>query len=123
MRTYETIFIVNPQLVGDEYTAVLEKFKGVLVDQQAEILKVAEWGTKRLAYPVKKHEQGIYVLINFNAESGVVKEFERRMRIDESIIKFQTLILEGGLKAPAVQGVLTDEVVAEDDDDMDEATE
>lgn len=101
MRTYETIFIVNPQIAGDDYTAVLEKFKGVLTDQKAELLKVDEWGTKRLAYPVKKHEQGTYVLINFNAENDVVKEFERRMRLDDAIIKFQTLLLEGGFEAPA----------------------
>ncbi|OQY19361.1 MAG: 30S ribosomal protein S6 [Desulfobacteraceae bacterium 4572_35.1] len=101
MRTYETIFIVNPQIAGDDYTAVLEKFKGVLTDQKAELLKVDEWGTKRLAYPVKKHEQGTYVLIIFNAENDVVKEFERRMRLDDSIIKFQTLLLEGGFEAPA----------------------
>jgi len=101
MRTYETVLIVNPQIVGDEYTAVIEKFKGVLTDQNAEILKVDEWGTKRLAYPVKKCEQGTYVMINFNAENVVIKEFERRMRLDDAVIKFQTLILENGLEEVA----------------------
>ena len=99
MRTYETIFIVNPQIVGDDYTAVLEKFKDVLTSQQAEILKVDEWGTKRLAYPVKKHEQGTYVLVNYTAGNTVVKEFERRMRLDDSIIKFQTVLFEGKFEA------------------------
>lgn len=124
MRTYETIFIVNPQLVGDEYTAVVDKFKGVLTDQQAEILKVDEWGTKRLAYTVKKNDQGIYVLVVFNAENSVVKEFERRMRLDDSIIKFQTLLLEGGYKMPAEVEVPAEvSADAEDDDAADEAAE
>ncbi|MCD6525852.1 MAG: 30S ribosomal protein S6 [Desulfuromonas sp.] len=114
MRTYETIFIVNPQIVGDEYTAVVDKFKGVLTDQDAEILKVDEWGTKRLAYPVKKHEQGTYVLVNFNAENVVIKEFERRMRLDDAIIKFQTLILENGFKAPAEPEEVVEETSEED---------
>lgn len=121
MRTYETIFIVNPQIVGDEYTAVLDKFKGVLTDQNAEILKLAEWGTKRLAYPVKKHEHGTYVLVNYNAENDVVKEFERRMRFDDSIIKFQTLLLEGGFEAssaPSTAPIIDD--MDEEDEDADE---
>lgn len=114
MRTYETIFIVNPQIVGDEYTAVVDKFKGVLTDQAAEILKVDEWGTKRLAYPVKKHEQGTYVLVNFNAENVVIKEFERRMRLDDAIIKFQTLILENGFEAPVEAEEVVEETSEED---------
>lgn len=114
MRTYETIFIVNPQIAGDEYTAVVEKFKSVLIDQQAELLKVDEWGTKRLAYPVKKHEQGIYVLVIFNAGNDVVKEFERRMRLDDAIIKFQTLILEGGFEAPVEPEVVVAEETTEE---------
>ncbi len=108
MRTYETIFIVNPQIVGDEYTAVIEKFKGVLSNQQAEILKLDEWGTKRLAYPVKKHEQGTYVLVNYSAGNTVVKEFERRMRLDDAIIKFQTVLLDGPVE-------VAEEVAAEPD--------
>ncbi|MDY0190130.1 MAG: 30S ribosomal protein S6 [Desulfuromonas sp.] len=121
MRTYETIFIVNPQIVGDEYTAVLDKFKSVLTDQNAEILKFAEWGTKRLAYPVKKHEHGTYVLVNFNAENTVVKEFERRMRLDDSIIKFQTLLLEGGFEAPlATEAAEAADDVDEENDESEE---
>lgn len=124
MRTYETIFIVNPQLAGDEYTAVVDKFKGVLTDQQAEILKVDEWGTKRLAYTVKKNDQGIYVLVVFNAENSVVKEFERRMRLDDSIIKFQTLLLEGGFEVPVeVEAPAEVEAVVEGDAAADEAAE
>ena len=126
MRTYETIFIVNPQVAGDEYTAVVEKFKGVLTDQQAELLKVDEWGTKRLAYPVKKHEQGTYVLVVFNAGNDVVKEFERRMRLDDAIIKFQTLILEGGFEVPVeTEAVAVEESTEEEAEEAttEEATE
>ncbi|MEA3465115.1 MAG: 30S ribosomal protein S6 [Thermodesulfobacteriota bacterium] len=119
MRTYETIFIVNPQIAGDEYTAVVEKFKSVLTAQQAELLKVDEWGTKRLAYPVKRHERGTYVLVVFNAGNSVVKEFERRMRLDDAILKFQTVILEGGFEAP----VEAEAVAAEEStEDAEEAT-
>ncbi len=101
MRTYETIFIVHPDIVGDSYNALMEKFKTVLTDQNAEILKVDEWGSRKLAYPVKKQTRGTYVLVAYNAGSDVIAEFERRMRIDENIIKFQTVYLEKGLESVA----------------------
>jgi len=107
MRTYETIFIVRPDLVGDEYAAVVEKFRGVLGEQGATMLKVDEWGTKKLAYPVKKQQRGSFVLMAYEAGPKVIAEFERRLRIDESVIKFQTVHLEKGLPpaAPAKPAV------------------
>lgn len=114
MRTYETIFIVRPDLVGDEYAAVVEKFRKILIDQGSNILKVDEWGTKKLAYPVKKQFRGTYVLMAYEAGAKVIAELERRMRIDETVIKFQTVHLEKGLPAPApvkpaLESVETDE--------------
>ena len=119
-RTYESIFIVRPDLVGEAYTAVVDKFKGVLTEQGANILKVDEWGTRKLAYPIKKQSRGIYVLVAFDAAPGIIKEYERRLRIDEAIIMFQTVHLEKGLTvaapveaAPVVEDAETEETVEE----------
>jgi small subunit ribosomal protein S6 len=102
MRTYETIFIVHPEAVGDSYAGIVEKFKGVLANQGANLLKVDEWGTRKLAYPVKKQGRGTYVLMAYEAGPTVVAELERRLRIDETIIKYQTVLLKGGFEeAPA----------------------
>lgn len=101
MRTYESIFIVHPEKVGDDLEAVIQKYKEVLSGQGATILKVDNWGTRKLAYPIMKQNQGNYVLVVFEAQSSVIAEYERRMRIDDSIIKFQTVLLEGGYEAPA----------------------
>ncbi len=98
MRTYETIYIVHPDLVGDQYAAVVDKFRTVLTEQGANLLKVDEWGTRKLAYPVKKQGRGTYVYVAYEAAPEVITEFERRMRIDETIIKFQTVLLEKGLE-------------------------
>ena len=103
MRTYETIFIVHPDVVGDEYAGVVEKFKGVLTDQEVNILKVDEWGVRKLAYPINKQGRGAFVLVAYEAKPGVITEFERRMRIDEKIMKFQTVLLEEGLDLEAAQ--------------------
>ena len=102
MRTYESIFIVHPDVVGDDQTAIIDKYKTILTDQGAEVLKVDNWGVRTLAYPVKKQTRGCYVLVIFDAEANVIAEYESRMRIDEKIIKFQTVVLEGGYVAPHV---------------------
>ena len=112
MRTYESIFIVHPEVAGDDQTAIIDKYKTILTDQGAEILKVDNWGVRTLAYPVKKQTKGCYVLVIFDAEPTVITEFERRMRIDEKVIKFQTVLMEGGYEAPAVE-VATEEAVEE----------
>jgi small subunit ribosomal protein S6 len=121
MRTYETIFIVHPDTVGDQYAAVVDKFKGILTDQGSEILKVEEWGTRKLAYPVKKQGRGTYVLVAYQAGPKVIAEFERRMRLDESIIKFLTVHLEKGLQEAAVKEPT--EAPAESQVEADEAAE
>ncbi len=113
MRTYESIFIVHPEVVGDDQAAIIDKYKTVLTDQGAEILKVDNWGVRTLAYPVKKQNKGCYVLVIFDAEPTVISEFERRMRIDDKVIKFQTVVLENGYQAPVVEETTEEPAAAE----------
>jgi small subunit ribosomal protein S6 len=117
MRTYEHIFIVHPEVVGDDYTAILDKFKNILTEQDANILKVDEWGARKLAYPVKKQTRGSYVLVTFEAGATVISEFERRLRLDEKIIKFQTIVLPKGVEvvveAPAAEAPAAEAPAAE----------
>ena len=120
MRTYESIFIVHPEVVGDDQTAIIDKYKTILSDQGAEVLKVENWGVRTLAYQVKKQSKGCYVLMIFDAEPTVIAEFERRMRIDEMVIKFQTVVLENGYQAPAAA---EPEAEAADEADAEEAAE
>jgi small subunit ribosomal protein S6 len=128
-RTYESIFIVRPDLTGDAYTAVIDKFKGVLTDQGASIIKVDEWGVRKLAYTVKKQNRGSYVLVIFEAEPKIILEYERRLRLDESIIKFINIHLEKGFVMPAVavEAVAAPAIEAPTEDDelvnAEEATE
>lgn len=104
MRTYENIMIVHPDKVGDEYSAIVDKFKGVLTDLNANLLKVDEWGVRKLAYPVKKQGRGSYVLTVFEADPTIIDEFERRLRLDESVIKFQTVLMENGFVEETAAG-------------------
>ena len=122
MRGYETMCIVDPEVVGDDYTAVLDKFKGILEDQKATLLKIDEWGERKLAYPIQKKDRGVYVLFFFEAATDALTEFERRLRLDESIMRFQTVRYEPGnepvveeppaVEEPAVEAA--EETAAED---------
>jgi len=111
MRTYETLYIVHPEVVGDELTALIDKYRKVLTEQQADVLKADNWGSRTLAYPVKKQTRGSFVLTVFEGGPSVVAEFERRMRIDEKVIKYQTVLFEGTLAAaPVAEKAAVEEV-------------
>jgi small subunit ribosomal protein S6 len=122
MRTYEAIFIVHPEVTGDDLTAIIDKYKTILTDQGANVLKAENWGTRTLAYTVKKQAKGCYILFIFDAEPTVISEFERRMRIDDKVIKFQTVHMEGGYEAPPVVEAAPQEA-AETDEESDEASD
>jgi small subunit ribosomal protein S6 len=111
MRTYETLYIVHPEVVGDDLVALIEKYRKVLTDQQAVVLKADNWGSRALAYQVKKQTRGSFVLTVFEAGPTVVAELERRMRIDEKVIKYQTVLFEGTLAvAPVAEKPAPEEV-------------
>jgi len=101
MRTYELMFIVHPDNAGDAFTAVIDKYKGVLAQQGCELLKTEEWGERKLAYPIKKQGRGSYVLCYFRAQPGVIDEIERRLRIDDNVMRFIVVQREKGFEPPA----------------------
>jgi len=123
MRTYETVVILNPELAGDELTAQIDKLKGYLEGEQAEMLNIDNWGTRKLAYMVKKQPRGIYVLYIYKAPADAIKEFERRMRIDDAVLKFQTVLLEDGYEAPVVAAEEANDEPAEAEAATEPATE
>ena len=98
MRTYETIFIIHPEVAGDAYTEVVDKYKGILSELGADMLAVEEWGSRKLAYIVQKQERGTYVLFAYEGKPEGIRELERRFRIDDKVIKFMTIQLEGEYK-------------------------
>lgn len=95
MRNYESLYIIHPEVVGDELTAMVEKFQTILTDQGAEINKLDNWGVRKLAYPIRKVERGCYVQTLFSAGPEVIAEFERRMRLDEKVMRFLTVKVDG----------------------------
>jgi small subunit ribosomal protein S6 len=94
MNQYETVFILTPVLSDDQMKETVNKFKGLLTDNGAEILNEELWGLKKLAYPIQKKSTGFYVLFEFKAEPELIKKLETNFRRDEKVIRFQTVKLE-----------------------------
>ncbi|MHB1420380.1 MAG: 30S ribosomal protein S6 [Bacillota bacterium] len=88
MRDYEALFIIKPDLEEEQTTAVANKFAGLIGDNGGEIIKVERWGKRRLAYEVKKYNEGVYVLLRFKALPAVPLELERVLKISDDILKY-----------------------------------
>ena len=96
-RTYEIMFIVRPDLEEADLDKLIEGFKKNVTDGGGEILSKPEeekWGRRRLAYTVRKFNDGLYVLLRVGAEGSLVAELERRLRVSEQVIKFITVRMD-----------------------------
>ncbi len=85
---------MTPVLSEQQMKETVEKFKGILTAQGAEIINEESWGMKKMAYPIQKKSTGFYQLIEFKAEPQVVEKLEVGFRRDERIIRFLTVKLE-----------------------------
>ena len=94
MNCYETVFILTPVLSDDQMKEAVEKFKGVLVQNGAEIVNEELWGLKKLAYPIQKKSTGFYCLLEFKGEPTIVKKLDVAFRRDERVIRFLTFRLD-----------------------------
>ncbi len=101
MSVYETLFIALPSLTEEQVDKLVEKVTSTIESQEGKIRKIDKWGKRVLAYPIKKLNEGIYVLIEFELEKSKVSELDRRMKLDESILRHIIVNLDHDLKLKA----------------------
>ncbi len=109
MRKYETIFILDPDLEEGIAQSALEKIKGIITQGNGEILKVEDWGKRKLAYEVKKKSKGQYILIHFSGTPALLSELERNFRVMDAVIKFQSVRLDERGASASVAVALDDQ--------------
>jgi small subunit ribosomal protein S6 len=97
-RTYEVLFIADPNLSEPDVDKLTETVQGYAEKEGAKTQKVEKWGKKRLAYDIKKHREGYYVLLVVDGKPEMVKELERRMRVTDGMVKFITVRVDEDLK-------------------------
>jgi small subunit ribosomal protein S6 len=98
MRIYEELFIVKPDAPDEEADAFIEQMKTTVTNAGGTVDKVEKWGKRKLAYKVDRYREGAYVLFQFTAGPETVKEFERRLRVSDLVIKFLTVRIDETLK-------------------------
>jgi small subunit ribosomal protein S6 len=98
MRIYESLFIIKPDVPEEEIDQRLEALRTVLTGAGATVDKLDKWGKRKLAYRVDKYREGFYVLVQYTAGPEMVKEFERRLRVSDIVLKFLTVRIDETLK-------------------------
>ena len=87
MNKYESVIIVNPNLDEAGVKALEDKFTG-LINENGKVESVENMGKKRLAYEIKKQQEGIYEIINFESNPEAIAELDRIYRITDDIMKY-----------------------------------
>ena len=91
LNHYETMFIIAPTLGPDAYERLVETFKGIIEENGGKVHNTTKWGVRTLAYEVKKFKEGIYTIFDFEAPGDLIQELERRLRLNDSVLKYLTV--------------------------------
>jgi small subunit ribosomal protein S6 len=103
MRRYETIFIVDNDLSEEDRSPIFEKLKDLIHQHSGLLVMADEWGSKKLAYEIKKKARGYYVRLDYCGSGILVNEIERFFRIDDRILKYMTVLLDKDVDIEAVK--------------------
>jgi len=98
MRIYEELFILRPDLTDEEIDPIIEQVKTTVTNAGGTVDKADKWGVRKLAYKVEKRSEGYYILIQFTAEPSTVKEVERRLRVNDVVMKYITVRIDEKMK-------------------------
>ncbi|HSR70658.1 MAG TPA: 30S ribosomal protein S6 [Acidobacteriota bacterium] len=139
MRRYEVTYVVAPGLTPEEVEQTVDTYKGVAEEFGAKIVDVDNWGKRKLAFEVKKHKEGFYVVMYLESENGeAVTELERRFKVADPIIRFLTVRVDEEMRRAEKMKALREEkkarkkaraqarraeAAAEESDDEDQADE
>jgi small subunit ribosomal protein S6 len=98
MRNYEIIFIVRPDVTEEDVDKLIAQMEGVVASTGGKLEKVEKLGRRRLAYRVKKQREGLYVLFRLQGSGDTVKEFERRLKVIDTVIKYLSVRIDEDLE-------------------------
>ncbi len=94
MRTYEALFIVQPDATDEETQTIVQGVEKLATDNGGTVVRSDVWGKRRLAYEVKGHQEGVYVLIRFESPTEFVDTLEGNFRLNESVIRWLVVLFD-----------------------------
>jgi small subunit ribosomal protein S6 len=104
VRPYEVVYIFDSALEEPAINERLARFHALIQQQGGEPPQVSHWGKRTLAYPIRKHETGYYVVAKFETEGSLLPEFERAIKLDEGVLRFLVVVHEGAQPVPVSTG-------------------
>ena len=124
MRMYETIIIVQPDLGDEETKALTTKVQEIISSMKGDFKRLEDWGSRKLAYPINKFSRGRYYFLRFDGDAPLIAELERRLRLDDKVLRYQSVKIEKETVAPvaAAPKEITEEP-AEDASELPEESE
>jgi len=100
LRAYDVLLIADPRLTEEEVGQLSGRLQESLVGLGGEVVAVENWGRRRLSFELQKQREGQYLLFQIKATPPVVREYERQLRLNESVLRFMTTrVIERGRKA------------------------
>ncbi len=103
-RQYEAVYIFDSALEEAAINEKLARFHALIQTQGAEAPEVNHWGKRTLAYPIKRHETGYYVVAKFETAADALPEYERAVKLDEGVVRFLVVVNEGAQPVPIPSG-------------------
>ena len=97
---YETMYILRPDIAEEEVETHISKYNEVVTGNNAEVLDSQMRGKRRLAYPIAKHKEGIYVQLSHQGDGQHIESLEKAMRLSEDVIRYLTVKQNGPLPTP-----------------------
>jgi small subunit ribosomal protein S6 len=92
VRQYETGFILSPALSEEETTQFIQQMAEIVAQKKGRMVKQDIWGKRRLAYPIKRFQEGVYVFFTYDGPGDVSTEIERRFKQTDAVIRFMTVL-------------------------------
>jgi small subunit ribosomal protein S6 len=108
-RQYEVVYIFDSALEEAAINERLARFHSLIQRPGVEAPQVSHWGKRTLAYPIKKHETGYYVVAKFDVDGTALPEFERAIKLDEGVLRFLVVVNEGAQPVPVTTGKTDEE--------------
>ena len=103
MRRYETMVIIDPDLSEQDRTGLFDRIGERIAGQSGYLVERDEWGTRKLAYEIKKKPRGYYTRLDYCGSGELVNELERNFRIDDRFLKYMTVLLEEEVDVEALK--------------------
>jgi small subunit ribosomal protein S6 len=118
MRRYELMLVLRPDAPDERTQAVIDRTTRQIVAAGGQIVKVAPWGRRRLAYPIERYREGSYQIIVFEAPSEAITELERSLLITEEVLRHLVTRVERPVRTPRRDGSATTEDEAGEESDL-----